>query len=113
MRKSNAAKLSWFTARCHFKSEIEGHRKDGTRLWQEAFFLVSALSKKDAGQKAEHLAQGKKHTYKNFAGDIIVWKFAGVIDVCALEAHSFGDGTEVYSRFFSREGSLDTSVRNK
>jgi hypothetical protein len=113
MRKSKPAKLSWFTARCHFKSEVEGRRKDGTHLWQEAFFLAHALSKKDAEQKVRHLAQGKKHTYKNFAGETIVWKFAGVIDVCALEALSFGDGTEVYSRFFSREGTLDTSVRNK
>nr|HEV7954203.1 DUF4288 domain-containing protein [Candidatus Acidoferrales bacterium] len=113
MRKSNPAKLSWFTARCHFKSEVEGKHKDRMHLWQEAFFLVHASSKKDAGQKAKHLARGKKHTYKNFAGDIIVWKFAGVIDVCALEARNFGDGTEVYSRFFSREGTLDTSVRNK
>jgi hypothetical protein len=113
MRKSETAKLSWFTVRCHFKSEIEGKHKNGTHLWQEAFFLVHALSKKDAEQKAKHLAQSKKHTYKNFAGDVIVWKFAGVIDICALEAHSFSDGTEVYSRFFSREGTLDTSVRNK
>jgi|ERR1700679_308092 hypothetical protein len=113
MRKSKAKKLSWFTARCHFKSEIEGQRKNGMHLWHEAFFLVHALSKKDAEQKAKHFGQSKKHTYKNFAGDIIVWKFAGVIDVCALEAHGFGDGTEVYSRFFSREGALDTSVRNK
>jgi hypothetical protein len=113
MRKSKAAKLSWFTARCHFKSEIEGKHKDRMQLWQEAFFLVHALNKKDAELKAKHLAQSKKHTYKNFAGEIVTWKFAGVIDVCALEAHSFGDGTEVYSRFFSREGTLDTSVRNK
>jgi hypothetical protein len=113
MPNEKPKKLSWFTARCHFKSEIEGKRKDGTHLWQEAFFLVHALNKKDAAQKAKHLAQGKKHTYKNFAREIVTWKFVGVIDVCALEAHSFGDGTEVYSRFFSREGTLDTSVRNK
>jgi hypothetical protein len=113
MRKSKAAKLSWFTARCHFKSEIKSKRKYGTQLWEEAFFLVQASSKKDAEVKTKHLAQGKKHTYKNFAGEIVTWKFVGVIDVCALIDASFGDGAEVYWRFFSRRAGLDTSVRNK
>lgn len=113
MRKSNAKKLSWYTARCHFKSEVENKRKFGVHLWEEAFFLVRAMSKKHAERKAKHLAQRKKRTYKNFAGDTISWKFAGVIDVCELTADKFGDGTEVYSRFFSREGTLDTSVRNR
>jgi hypothetical protein len=113
MRRTKPKKLSWYTARCHFKSEVENKRTYGTHLWEEAFFLVRAMSKKHAERKARHLAQRKKLTYKNFAGDTISWKFAGVIDVCALSAGKFGDGTEVYSRFFSREGTLDTSARNK
>jgi hypothetical protein len=113
MRKTKAKKVSWYTARCHFRSEIQSKHKYETHLWEEAFFLVHAVSKKDAGRKAKHLAQKKKRTYENFAGDIISWRFAGVIDVCALTTRTFGDGTEVYSRFFSREGTLDTSVRNK
>src|ERR1019366_4237170 len=99
MRKAKPKKLSWYAARCHFKSEIESKRNYGTHLWEEAFFLVHAMSKKHAERKAKHLAQRKKRTYQNFAGDTISWKFAGVIDVCALSAGKFGDGTEVYSRF--------------
>jgi Domain of unknown function (DUF4288) len=113
MRKTKPTKLSWYSARCHFKSEVENKRKNDARLWEEAFFLIHAMSKKHAERKATHLAQRKKRTYQNFARDTISWKFAGVIDVCALTATKFGDGTEVYSRFFSREGTLDTSVRNK
>jgi len=113
MRKTKLTKLSWFTARCHFKSEVGSKRTNDAHLWEEAFFLVRAMSKKHAERKATHLAQRKKRTYQNFAGDTISWKFAGVIDVCELSAGEFGDGSEVYSRFFSREGTLDTSVRNK
>ena len=113
MRKTAAKRFSWYTARCHFKSEIRSKRDSGTHLWEEAFFLVRALSKKDAERKAKHRAQRKKRIYENFAGDIISWNFAGVIDVCALKATNFGDGTEVYCRYFSREDGLDTSVRNK
>lgn len=113
MRKTTKKKLSWYSARCHFKSEIRSKRDYGTHLWEEAFFLVHAMSKKHAQRKARHLAQKKKRIYENFAGDIVTWRFAGVIDVCALKATKFGDGTEVYSRFFSREEGLDTSVRNK
>jgi Domain of unknown function (DUF4288) len=113
MRKAKPTELSWYTARCHFKSEIESKRKYSTHLWEEAFFLVHAMSKKHAERKAKHLAQRKKRTYQNFAGDTISWKFAGVIDVRALAASKFGEGAEVYSRFFSREEGLDTSVRNK
>jgi len=113
MRKSKPKKLSWYTARCHFMSEIQSKRNYGTHLWEEAFFLLHAMSKKHAERKARHLAQSKKRTYENFAGDMVSWRFGGVIDVCALEARKFGDGTEVYSRFFSREEGLDTSVRNK
>jgi uncharacterized protein DUF4288 len=113
MRKAQPKKLSWYTARCHFRSEVESKRKVGTHLWEEAFFLIHALSKKDAERKAKQLGQGRKRTYENFAGDKISWRFAAVIDVSALAASSFRDGTEVYSRFFSREGTLDTSVRNR
>ena len=113
MRKTKPKKLSWYTARCHFKSEVESKPKYGAHLWEEAFFLVHAMSKKHAERKAKNPAQRKKRTYQNFAGDTISWKFAGVIDVCALTASKFDDGAEVYSRFFSREGTLDTSVRNK
>jgi hypothetical protein len=113
MHKSKQKKLSWYTARCHFKSDVESKRNYGAHLWEEAFFLLHAMSKKDAQRKAKHIAQRKKRTYQNFAGDTISWKFVGVIDVCALTASKFGDGAEVYSRLFSREGTLDTSVRNK
>ena len=113
MRKAKPKKLSWYAARCHFKSEIESKRKYRTHLWEEAFFLVYAMSKKHAERKAKHLAQRKKRTYKNFAGDVVTWRFAGVIDVCALTATSFHEGSEVYWRFFSREDGRDTSVRNK
>src|SRR5579864_5255614 len=113
MRKRKPKKLLWYSARCHFKSEIESKRNYGTHLWEEAFFLLHAMSKKHAERKAKRIARRKKRTYKNFAGDTISWTFAGVIDICGLTATKFGDGTEVYSRFFSREESLDTSVRNK
>jgi hypothetical protein len=113
MRKAKAKKLSWYTARCNFRSEIKSKRDSGAHLWEEAFFLVHAISKKHAERKAKHLAQRKKRTYQNFAGDIISWRFERIVDVCALAAKSFHDGTEVYSRFFSREDGLDTSVRNK
>jgi|SRR5580704_18324875 hypothetical protein len=112
MRKTKPTKLSWYTARCHFRSEVHSKHAYGTHLWEEAFILVHAMSKKHAERKAKHLAQRKKRTYKNFAGDVVAWRFAGVVDLCALTASSFGDGAEVYARFFSRDGELDTSVRN-
>jgi hypothetical protein len=113
MRKTTSTKLSWFTARCHFKSEVGSKRKDGARLWEEQFFLVRAMSKKHAERKAKHLARRKQHSYKNFAGETVSWKFAEVIDVYEMIASRFGDGTEVYSRFFSRSGTLDASLRIK
>jgi hypothetical protein len=113
MRKTNPVKLSWFTARCHFKSDVGSKRKNDAHLWEEAFFLVRAMSKKHAERKAKQLARRKQHSYKNFADETVSWKFAEVIDVYEMIASRFGDGTEVYSRFFSRRGTPDTSVRNK
>jgi hypothetical protein len=113
MRKTKPTKLSWFTARCHFKSEVGSAQKYGTQLWEEQFFLVRAMSKKHAERKAKQLARRKQHSYKNFAGETVSWKFAEVIDVYEMIASRFGDGTEVYSRFFSRRRNVDTSVRNK
>jgi Domain of unknown function (DUF4288) len=113
MRKAKPAKLSWYTARCHFRSEITGKRKYGTQLWEESFFLVHATSKKHAERRAKQLAQREQVKYKNFAGEIVSWKFATLIDVRELIASRLGDGTEVYSRFFSRRATPRASVRNK
>jgi hypothetical protein len=47
------------------------------------------------------MARWRKHTYTNFAGDVITWRFAKLIDVYELGVRDFREGTEVYAGFFA------------
>jgi hypothetical protein len=110
MRKKK--KPSWYTVVCHFRSFTEGKPKDKTQLWEETFVLVSAISRKHAARKATRLARKRRRSYSNFAG-VVTWRFAEVTDVCALTAREFGEGTEVYSRFFGRKRPLSRLAQSK
>jgi|SRR5580704_16044062 hypothetical protein len=99
MRKKK--KPVWYTARVHFRSDIQSKKKYKTHLWKESFFLVWAISRKHAERRAKQLARRSKHTYTNFAGDVITWRFAALLDVHELAATDFREGTEVYASFFA------------
>jgi len=91
----------WYTARCHFRSDTQGNRKFKAQLWEESFFLVRAISRKHAERRAKELARKKRRTYTNFAGDVVTWRFAKLIDVHPLKDTEFREGTEVYAGFFA------------
>lgn len=99
MRKKK--KPVWYTARVHFRSDVQGKKKYNTHLWKESFFLVWAISKKHAERKAKQLARRSKHTYTKFAGDVVTWRFAEFIDAHELAEKDFREGSEVYSGFFA------------
>src|SRR5580704_15993484 len=99
MRKKK--KPVWYTARVHFRSDVQGKKTFKAHLWKESFFLVWAISRKHAERRAKQLARRTKHTYTNFAGDVVTWRFAKLIDVHELPEKDFREGTEVYSGFFA------------
>jgi hypothetical protein len=96
-------KPSWYTARCHFRSDTPGKRKFKAQLWEESFFLVRAISRKHAERRATELARKRKRTYTNFAGDVVTWRFADLIDVHPVADMEFREGTQVYSGFFAHK----------
>lgn len=98
---SKKKKETWYTARCHFRSYVRGKTKLNAPLWQESFFLVSAISRKHAQRKAKKLAGRRRQSYENFAGDVVVWRLAKIIDVFEMKDRDFREGTELYSQYFA------------
>jgi ABC-type antimicrobial peptide transport system permease subunit len=73
---------------------------DYKALFEESFMLVKATSVEEARQKIQQYADSHTSTFKNEAGDSIIWKLKHVVDVNQVLYDINLDGTEIYARHF-------------
>jgi hypothetical protein len=88
----------WYSAALLFKSSHTPNRNFDA-LWEEQIVLVEASTETDAHVKATDIGQQKTHSYMAVEGDLITWKFDGILKVCEIEGPKLKDGSELFSRF--------------
>lgn len=69
-------------------------------LFEESFMIIKAGSLDEAQQKAGQHATARTSSFKNEAGDSIVWKLKHIIDVNQVLYDTNTDGAEIYARHF-------------
>jgi hypothetical protein len=69
-------------------------------LFEESFMIVKASSLEEAQQKANQHATAHTSSFKNEAGDSIVWRLKHIIDVNQVLYDANTDGAEIYARHF-------------
>jgi len=77
-------------------SEAPGHQP----LWQEETVLIHAVDEHEARRRAQRRGESGRTDFANAAGEVIRWRFEGVIDVAeVLESDLSGDA-DLYCRHF-------------
>jgi Domain of unknown function (DUF4288) len=69
-------------------------------LFEESFMILKASSLEEAQQKANQNATAHMSSFKNEAGDSIVWKLKHIVDVNQVLYDANTDGAEIYARHF-------------
>lgn len=72
-------------------------------LYEETIIVVQAKTSDDAMAAVRAAAMDRLATFKNEAGDEIVWELETIVEVKEL-SDSPGHGVEIYSRFFRDYG---------
>lgn len=95
--------MGWYSARLLFKSLVAGEELSDA-LWEAVIYLIQAESEEGALAKALKLGKDREHEYENEHGQLVSWLFHSVAEVQDLCEEEIGDGAEVFSRLFRREG---------
>ncbi len=87
----------WFIAEAVFRASIQGGDAERDPLEEDLLFLVRDIDASSAVAKAEKIARGKEHSYKNAKGECVVWSFSRLIEVKEMVDQRFEDGAEIKS----------------
>ena len=92
--------MSWYTAKCRFRSIHTGEEPPHETVGEYRFFLLKADNEEGARDKAQIISKRKEHSYKNKYGATVSWCFESVVDVKEVIDGGFVEGTEIYSEYF-------------
>lgn len=67
--------------------------------------LIRASNSEEAWQAAMKLGQSRECDYKNMNEEAVLWKFAGLHDLCSIETKRLRHGVEVYSELWPQPAS--------
>jgi hypothetical protein len=93
---------SWFSAKLLFEAEVEC---SSDPLCEESIRLVEANDDDDAQRRAAEIGAQAEHEYLNEEGQIVRWRFRGILEVQNLCETKIMHGMEVFSRMFRRSQS--------
>jgi len=88
---------NWYVATLLFECNIE-NRSERLPTCDEQLRLVSAEDNEEALQKSLLLGNQEEVSYENVYGDVVSWRFLGLVELEEIDADSIGDGTEIKSR---------------
>ena len=103
------ATRTWYSVRLLFVSDIHGDL-NRDRLCEESLIVVQETSEDRARQAAHQIALGMDHEYKNEEGELVQWRFVGILEVQDLCEEKLKSGTEVYSRLFYESQAVHPEV---
>lgn len=86
--------MHWFVAKVVY--QIICGDGNHTPQFDEQLRLISALTKKDACDKAREIGMQEQYAFKNQQQELVQWKFINVPEVYTLD--QLTDGMELYSR---------------
>lgn len=98
-RKKITASNGWYSARLLFVAKTDG-RLDADPLCEESIIVLRAADETGAAKQARRQGMDMAHSYKNEAGEVISWKFLGVLGIQDLCENALSSGSEVYSHLF-------------
>lgn len=87
----------WYVAEIIVSCRV-GKTPGGRTLYDRQVKVLRAATHEAAYQRALKLGKGENHSYKNSAGEKVVWRFLGLGNLELLREKEIVDGTEVYSR---------------
>ena len=99
----------WFTAEILFKSTPIG-KLELDAIWENRVVLFQAVNEEEARIKATAYGRLEGHKYLNHAGELVVWEFDAVENICQLDGNEFSDGKEVFWRFLRHSEVLSLRV---
>ncbi|NIG53480.1 DUF4288 domain-containing protein [Chitinophaga sp. Cy-1792] len=86
--------MHWFVAKVVY--QIISGNGNHTPQFDEQIRLISAVTKKDALEKAHQIGIQEQYAFKNLQEELVQWKFINVPEV--YDINQLTDGMEVYSR---------------
>ena len=102
--------MPWYVAELIVSCRIEKSPK-GKTLYDRQIRVLRASTHEAAYQRALELGKEENHSYKNAAGEKVLWRFAGLGNLEALQDVEISDGTEIYSRL--QRGNPQAEIRRK
>ena len=87
----------WFVAEGLFRATVHAEKADVRLITENLLFLVRAADQAAAVMRAEVIAQGKEHSYRNEQGELIDWTFVRLVEVTEMIDQRFEEGAELKS----------------
>ena len=91
----------WYTAVLVFRSIIDSDPK-AESLTELQFRLVQSDSADSAYSMVNEIGKSENHSYRNSAGEIVRWQYAGMFDLQENLDDHIRSGSEVYSQILNK-----------
>jgi hypothetical protein len=102
--------MHWYVAEVIVQCRVGRVSKRKT-LYDRQIKVLRASTDDAAYERALELGRAENHSYKNSAGETVVWEFIGLGNLESLREKRISDGTEIHSRL--ETGSPKSEVRRK
>lgn len=86
----------WYVAVLIARATVGEGRQDEFLLDHQVR-LIRARDAEEAHTRALALGEAQAHSYRNEAGESVLWEFVGLADLDEVQADQLSDGVEVYS----------------
>jgi hypothetical protein len=91
--------MNWYLAKLIFR--IVCGDGEHTPQFDEQLRLISASSKEEAFEKAQHVGKKEQETFYNRRQQLVQWQFINVSEIYVIS--DLIDGAELYSRIEERD----------
>jgi hypothetical protein len=95
-------KKSWYSARLVFRCDI-GNQPVPSDIFEESIRLVRAADEAEASERAAAIGRINERDEQSSVGEMVRWRFVGVVEVQDLLLTEIADGCEVFSRLSRTE----------
>jgi hypothetical protein len=99
-------KKSWYSARLVFRCDI-GNQPVPSDIFEESIRLVRAADEAEASERAAAIGRINERDEQSSVGEMVRWRFVGVVEVQDLLLPEIADGCEVFSRLSRTEPEID------
>lgn len=93
---------SWYSARLVFRCDI-GNQPVPSDIYEESIRLIRAANEAEASERAAAIGRINERDEQSSVGELVRWRFVGVVEVQDLVLPEISDGSEVFSRLSRTE----------